>query len=72
MTYYEQVANWISDNTKGTSLGQGSGNSGSSGVPPQQAQDPWGTGSRYRPGDAGSSSAFGERKLPQKSYLSIN
>lgn len=64
MSYYEQVANWISDNTKGARIGQDSG-------PPQQSQDPWGSDRRYRPGDAGSSSTYGQRKLPQRTYVDI-
>ena len=66
MTYYEQVSKWISDNTKGASLGQSSG-------PSQQEQggaDPWGTGRRYRPGDAAPGAA-GSRKLPQRSFVTI-
>jgi phospholipase A-2-activating protein len=64
MTYYEQVSNWISDNTKGASIGQSS-------APTQhtQASDPWGTERRYRPGDVASGS--GGRKLPQRSFVSI-
>lgn len=67
MTYYEQVANWISDNTKGARFGQGSTPS----QQPTQAQDPWGTERRYRPGDVSSSSVSGQRKLPQRSYVDI-
>ncbi|KAI5361840.1 Putative armadillo-like helical, PUL domain, PLAA family ubiquitin binding domain-containing protein [Septoria linicola] len=67
MTYYEQVANWIQDNTKGAKLGQGSGSSST----PQQVRDPWGSDNRYRPGDASSSSVSGQRKLPQRSYVDI-
>lgn len=67
MSYYEQVANWISDNTKGARIGQDSG----SGGPPQQSRDAWGTERRYRPGDAGSSSTYGQRKLPQRTFLDI-
>jgi len=65
MTYYEQVSAWISDNTKGASLGQSSG-------PSQQDQgaDPWGTGRRYRPGDANPGAA-GTRKLPQRNFVTI-
>ena len=64
MTYYEQVSNWISDNTKGASIGQSS-------APTQQTQasDPWGMERRYRPGDV--SSGAGGRKLPQRSFVSI-
>ncbi|CAK4034959.1 related to phospholipase a-2-activating [Lecanosticta acicola] len=64
MSYYEQVANWITENTRGASLGQ-------SRQPPQQARDPWGSDNRYRPGDAGSASVSGHRKLPQIGYLDI-
>ena len=66
--YYEQVANWLTENTRGARIGQGSG--GGASAPPQQASDPWGTDRRYRPGDAGST-AVGERKLPQRTYLDI-
>ncbi|KAF2163364.1 hypothetical protein M409DRAFT_57644 [Zasmidium cellare ATCC 36951] len=67
-SYYEQVANWISDNTKGARLGQ---DSGSANQPPPHVRDPWGTERRYRPGDVGSSSVSGQRKIPQKTYLDI-
>lgn len=69
MTYYEQVAHWVSDNTKGARLGQDSG--AGAGQPPQ-ASDPWGTDRRYRPGDAGSAAPSVERKLPQRSYIRIS
>ncbi|KXS99498.1 hypothetical protein AC578_3760 [Pseudocercospora eumusae] len=68
MSYYEQVANWISDNTKGARIGQDSARSSQ---PPNQAQDPWGTERRYRPGDVGSSSVSGQRKIPQKTFIDI-
>ena len=68
-SYYEQVANWIADNTKGARIGQEAPGAGS-GAPPQ-VRDPWGTDRRYRPGDAGSSSTSGQRKLPQRSYVQI-
>ncbi|KAK4561421.1 WD repeat protein Lub1 [Recurvomyces mirabilis] len=64
MSYYEQVANWISDNTKGTRIGQSS-------QPPPPQQDPWGTERRYRPGDAGDGSTSGQKKLPQRSFVTI-
>lgn len=69
MEYYEQVANWITDNTKGARIGQQSTSAGAG--PPPQASDPWGTDRRYRPGDAGSASTSGQRKLPQRSYVDI-
>ena len=64
MTYYEQVANWIADNTKGARIGQ-------TDTPAPRQHDPWGTERRYRPGDAGHSSMSGERKLPQRTYVNI-
>lgn len=69
LDYYEQVANWITDNTKGARLGQQS--SGATNNTPAQASDPWGTDRRYRPGDAGSTSVPGQRKLPQTSFVTI-
>lgn len=67
-SYYEQVANWISDNTKGARFGQ---DSGPTNQPPPHVRDPWGSERRYRPGDAGSSSVSGQRKIPQRTYLDI-
>lgn len=67
MTYYEQVAHWIQENTKGTKLGQGPGTTNTQ----QPGRDPWGSGNRYRPGDAGFSSVSGQRKLPQRTYIDI-
>jgi phospholipase A-2-activating protein len=68
MTYIDEVANFIIKNTQGATLGT-----------QQQAQsgpDPWGTESRYRPGDANASSQSipNERPkvLPQKTYLAID
>lgn len=64
MTYYEQVANWIAENTRGAKFGQ---DTAPSSQQPSQGADPWGTDRRYRPGDAGSSSG----KLPQRTYIDI-
>ena len=68
VTYLDQVANFILSNTQGASLGSG----------PQeqtgQGSDPWGTGNRYRPGEAGAPEPQAEtrpRALPQTQYLSI-
>jgi len=68
ITYLDQVANFILSNTQGANLGSG----------PQeqtgQGSDPWGTGNRYRPGEAGAPEPHGEtrpRALPQTQYLSI-
>ncbi|KAL8900988.1 MAG: hypothetical protein Q9207_005423 [Kuettlingeria erythrocarpa] len=68
MTYLDQVANFITANTQGATLGQSS-------VGPA-ASDPLGTESRYRPGEASSSVAASTppsrpKILPQTTYLSI-
>ncbi|KAI9801074.1 MAG: hypothetical protein M1833_002942 [Piccolia ochrophora] len=65
MTYLEQVANFIAQNTKQTSIGA---------PQPTEVDDsgPWGTGNRYRPGDDTRSASPPRQKiLPQKEYLSI-
>ncbi len=59
LTYLDNVANFITTNTKGATLGQ----TEQSGGP-----DPYGTESRYRPGDEDQQPAL----LPQKEYLSIS
>jgi phospholipase A-2-activating protein len=63
MEYLDQVTNFIVQNTQGATLGQ----------PTTQAADPWGTESRYRPGDASASAPQRPRQgiLPQKEYLDI-
>ncbi|CAG8931837.1 unnamed protein product [Penicillium salamii] len=71
MTYLDQVANFITQNTQGATLGQSS-------QEPAGA-DPWGSDRRYRPGD-GSTAEQPQQPpapeprvnvLPQKIYLSI-
>ncbi|KAG9677765.1 PFU-domain-containing protein, partial [Aureobasidium melanogenum] len=69
MTYLDQVANFITTNTQGATLGSSS---------QQQTQtpgaDPWGSENRYRPGEAGAPEPSGDtrpRSLPQTQYLSI-
>ena len=68
MTYLDQVANFITANTQGATLGQPSqGPAGS---------DPLGTESRYRPGEPTPTAPVSlpqsrPKVLPQKSYLSI-
>ena len=70
MTYLDQVANFITTNTRGATLGQGQEPAGA---------DPWGTGARYRPGEvaAAPSSTTSQipssrpKVLPQTTYLSI-
>ena len=70
MTYLDQVANFIISNTKGTILGQTSQTESAS-------ADPWGTESRYRPRETGSTPAQAPgsyvrpKVLPQTQYLSI-
>lgn len=68
MTYLDQVANFITANTQGATLGQSSEG--------PAASDPLGTESRYRPGEASSSVAASTppsrpKILPQTTYLSI-
>lgn len=61
MSYLDNVTNFIIENTKGATLGQGSG----------PAVDEFGTG-RYQPGDGSESQAPPTMKiLPQESYLTL-
>lgn len=62
LSHYEQVANWITENTNGARLGQAPSNQ-----QPAQTPDAWGSDRRYRPGDADPS----QRKLPQRTYINI-
>ncbi|KAF1953474.1 PFU-domain-containing protein [Byssothecium circinans] len=67
LTYLDQVTNFIVQNTQGQTLGQSA---------PAQGTDPWGSESRYRPGDAtaapsSQSPAPRPKILPQKAYLDI-
>ena len=72
MTYLDEVSNFITTNTQGATIGQTS-------QPPATGSDPWGTESRYRPGDTSSASQPAPQRaipkrtsvLPQKEYLSI-
>lgn len=69
MGYLDQVANFIVTNTQGATIGQSS-------QPAPAGSDPWGTESRYRPGDASAAQvppppASRPKVLPQKQYLSI-
>lgn len=61
ISYLDQVANFITQNTQGASIGPQEQSSG---------PDPLGTESRYRPGDA--EQAQKPKVLPQKEYLSIS
>jgi phospholipase A-2-activating protein len=68
LSYMDQVANFIISNTQGTAIGE------------QQTalpgSDPWGTESRYRPGDVdvapGPTASAKPRVLPQTQYLAIS
>ena len=66
MSYLDQVAQFIVQNTQGATIGQSTQDTGS---------DPWGQDKRYRPGDAsaesGSIPESRPKVLPQKTYLSI-
>lgn len=64
VSYLEQVAQFIVQNTQGAILGPQESATGA---------DPWGTERRYRPGEAETPSVSESRPkvLPQKSYLSI-
>lgn len=57
LSYLDNVANFITKNTKGAMLGQSS---------KAEGPDPYGTESRYRPGESQA------RLLPQEEYLSIS
>ncbi|KAI1453248.1 PFU-domain-containing protein [Annulohypoxylon moriforme] len=59
--FLDQVAQFIITNTQGATIGQDAGNSG--------GPDPYGTESRYRPGNDSSTSS--NRPLPQREYLDI-
>ncbi|KAI5455955.1 ubiquitin homeostasis protein lub1 [Mariannaea sp. PMI_226] len=60
LTYLDSVANFITENTKGATLGQSA---------PSGGPDPYGTESRYRPGEV--SQPHPPKVLPQKEYLNI-
>ncbi|KAF2743367.1 phospholipase A-2-activating protein [Sporormia fimetaria CBS 119925] len=63
ITYLDQVTNFIVQNSQGATLGQSA----------PQGTDSWGTGSRYRPGDASEVSQTPSKPqiLPQEEYLGI-
>ncbi|KAI9374246.1 PUL domain-containing protein [Aspergillus egyptiacus] len=70
MSYLDQVAQFIVQNTQGATLGQPAQESGPAG------SDPWGQDRRYRPGDASLTQSASipdarPKVLPQKTYLSI-
>ena len=71
MNYLDQVANFITTNTQGATIGQ---SSEASNAP--SGADPWGMESRYRPGETAQPPAPQQpparpKVLPQKEYLSI-
>jgi phospholipase A-2-activating protein len=65
ISYLDQVANFITSNTQGATIGQ------SQEAP--SAPDPWGSDNRYRPGgdSAPVPAASRPKSLPQKDYLNI-
>lgn len=67
ISYLDQVANFITTNTQGATIGNNSQQPSGS--------DPWGTENRYRPGDAAApttpSLPPAPKILPQKDYLNI-
>lgn len=67
ISYLDQVANFITSNTQGATLGQ------SSEAPSHPGSDPWGSDNRYRPGgdSAPTPAASRPKSLPQKDYLDI-
>lgn len=71
MTYLDQVAGFITTNTQGATLGQ------TSSQPAPAGADPWGTESRYRPGETASPASQSApatprpNVLPQMTYLTI-
>ncbi|KAJ5573903.1 uncharacterized protein N7459_008330 [Penicillium hispanicum] len=71
ISYLDQVANFITQNTQGATIGESQG-------PAPAGADPWGTERRYRPGDASATEnaqpSIPESRpqvLPQQTYLSI-
>lgn len=65
ITYLDQVANFITQNTQGATLGQAQ--------EPIGAPDPWGSDNRYRPGgdSATPSTPPAPKIIPQTAYLNI-
>lgn len=65
ISYLDQVANFITTNTQGATLGQSQ--------EPMSAPDPWGSDNRYRPGgdSAPASTPAPPKILPQTAYLDI-
>ncbi|GAM88492.1 hypothetical protein ANO11243_065250 [Dothideomycetidae sp. 11243] len=69
VSYLDQVANFILQNTQGASIGTSSSTQGRA-----PGGDPWGTENRYRPGEVGAPPPQGNdrpKSLPQTQYLSI-
>lgn len=71
VNYLDQVANFIVSNTQGATIGRSSNHTEMPGA------DPWGSGSRYRPGEVDAPAPANQpaesrpKMLPQTQYLSI-
>jgi phospholipase A-2-activating protein len=65
MTYIDQVANFITTNTQGATLGV------TQEQPSAPGSDPWGSDQRYRPDGVAPQTPQVPKILPQKDYLSI-
>jgi phospholipase A-2-activating protein len=64
ISYLDQVANFITSNTQGATIGQSQ--------EPISAPDPWGSDNRYRPGEsAAPSTPASPKMIPQTAYLNI-
>jgi phospholipase A-2-activating protein len=68
ITYLDQVADFITTNTQGATVGRQP-------VPVDSAPDPWGSENRYRPGETNTPTSRSiptpPKVLPQKEYLDI-
>ncbi|RDW62277.1 phospholipase A-2-activating protein-like protein [Coleophoma cylindrospora] len=62
ISYLDQVANFITSNTQGATIGQSQA---------QETPDAWGSDQRYRPDSQPSAPAPPPKVLPQEEYLSI-
>lgn len=66
LSYLDQVANFITTNTQGATIGQNAQQQ-----PHSAAQDPYGSERRYRPGEGPPELIDRAKTLPQKDFLTI-